>query len=289
MSAINEAAALTEGLATAYAVVVRCVLAESLVHLGQPDRGVRLLLASGGGHDLPRLAPWRRPRMWELLVTAEHRPGGDRLAADRYTELAAAQVRRLPSALRLGYADRAQARTHDAHGRTDQAVERGEAALAHFDTRGVRIDAGRTLLVIAEACLRRGVRDGVAARVERAAELAAECGSPRLAELANGVRQRLAPADGRVPTGVERLTLREAEVATLVSTGLTNTQVAARMRVSVRTVDSHLWRIYHKLGVPNRAALSSVLAQSRAGRPQAGLLGAREVPPTASAGSAGPA
>jgi DNA-binding CsgD family transcriptional regulator len=50
------------------------------------------------------------------------------------------------------------------------------------------------------------------------------------------------------------LTSREVEVLGLVAEGLTNVQVAQRLYLSPRTIDTHLSSIYHKLGVSSRAA-----------------------------------
>jgi predicted ATPase/DNA-binding NarL/FixJ family response regulator len=50
------------------------------------------------------------------------------------------------------------------------------------------------------------------------------------------------------------LTSREVEVLGLVSTGLTNAQVAKELYLSPRTIQRHLNSIYHKLGVSSRAA-----------------------------------
>jgi DNA-binding CsgD family transcriptional regulator/tetratricopeptide (TPR) repeat protein len=50
------------------------------------------------------------------------------------------------------------------------------------------------------------------------------------------------------------LTAREAEVLRLVAGGLTNAQVAGKLFLSRRTVDTHLTSVYRKLGVSSRAA-----------------------------------
>lgn len=52
------------------------------------------------------------------------------------------------------------------------------------------------------------------------------------------------------------LTERELDVALLVTQGRSNREVAARLFVSVRTVEVHLGRIFTKLGVPSRVALT---------------------------------
>ncbi|XVU28069.1 LuxR C-terminal-related transcriptional regulator [Actinoplanes sp. CA-054009] len=56
------------------------------------------------------------------------------------------------------------------------------------------------------------------------------------------------------------LTPRELEIARMVADGLTNRQVAARLTVSVRTVESHLEHVRAKLGLRSRAQLGGWLA-----------------------------
>jgi DNA-binding CsgD family transcriptional regulator len=63
------------------------------------------------------------------------------------------------------------------------------------------------------------------------------------------------PRSGRRVT----LTRREREVAVLAAAGLSSRDIAARLTISARTVDSHLARIYPKLGISSRADLSAVL------------------------------
>jgi len=60
------------------------------------------------------------------------------------------------------------------------------------------------------------------------------------------------------PTAASRtypagLSLREAEVLSLVAAGLTNAQIAQKLFLSSRTVDWHLGSIYRKLGLHSRA------------------------------------
>jgi len=62
------------------------------------------------------------------------------------------------------------------------------------------------------------------------------------------------------------LTAREIEVLRLVTIGLSDAEVAGRLVVSVRTINSHLRAIYRKLGVRSRGAAARRAEQS-------GLLG----------------
>jgi DNA-binding CsgD family transcriptional regulator len=59
--------------------------------------------------------------------------------------------------------------------------------------------------------------------------------------------------------GANDLTPQEWQIAALVAQGLTNKEVGARAFISPKTVESHLTRIYSKLGVRSRAALAHAL------------------------------
>ncbi|MGO4491853.1 LuxR C-terminal-related transcriptional regulator [Arthrobacter sp. 2YAF22_2] len=54
------------------------------------------------------------------------------------------------------------------------------------------------------------------------------------------------------------LTSRESEILKLVAGGASNAEIAARLTVSQRTVEGHLYRIFGKLGVSRRAELVDV-------------------------------
>ncbi len=62
---------------------------------------------------------------------------------------------------------------------------------------------------------------------------------------------------------------REAEVLQAVAGHLSNTQIASRLHISVRTVESHVSSLLRKFGVPDRRALAE-LAPAVAAQPPAG-------------------
>jgi len=62
---------------------------------------------------------------------------------------------------------------------------------------------------------------------------------------------------------------REAEVLEAIAAHLSNTQIASRLHISVRTVESHVSSLLRKFGVPDRRALAE-LAPAAAARPPAG-------------------
>jgi adenylate cyclase len=65
----------------------------------------------------------------------------------------------------------------------------------------------------------------------------------------------------------ERLTPRELEVAGLLSEGLTNGQIAAKLVLSERTIDAHVEHIRNKLGLRTRAQIAAwVTRRERSGQ-----------------------
>jgi DNA-binding CsgD family transcriptional regulator len=60
------------------------------------------------------------------------------------------------------------------------------------------------------------------------------------------------PAIAALDASAVDLTSREAQLVELARQGLTNTQIAERLVLSVRTVESHLYRAMQKLGVSDR-------------------------------------
>jgi DNA-binding NarL/FixJ family response regulator len=57
-------------------------------------------------------------------------------------------------------------------------------------------------------------------------------------------------------SGVESLTDRELAVFELIGSGLTTHQIARRLELSVKTVESHREKIKHRLGITDAAALA---------------------------------
>ena len=98
--------------------------------------------------------------------------------------------------------------------------------------------------------LRATAQDALGAEAERLWTEGGRLGVDDAIALAfGGKRSRAAAADG--------LTAREQEVARLVADGLSNKEIAARLQLSVRTVESHVRHALTTTGLANRTQLAT--------------------------------
>ncbi|HEV3055683.1 MAG TPA: LuxR C-terminal-related transcriptional regulator [Solirubrobacteraceae bacterium] len=63
----------------------------------------------------------------------------------------------------------------------------------------------------------------------------------------------------RIPEARDRLTPQELQIAQLAAKGLTNREIGQMLYLSHRTISSHLYRTFPKLGISSRAELRGVL------------------------------
>ncbi|HEY5395379.1 MAG TPA: LuxR C-terminal-related transcriptional regulator [Trebonia sp.] len=145
-------------------------------------------------------------------------------------------------------------------------------ATAEFELAAVLHGAGEALWTLlnapvlmgpAYAEIRKGAADTARAALgeERFDELLSRGLAMHLAD-ALAMAKGETPADGILagqpgPTAGKQLTRREKEIATLVAAGLGNREIAARLFLSKRTVDSHMEHIFTKLGFSSRTQLAS--------------------------------
>ena len=119
---------------------------------------------------------------------------------------------------------------------------------------GDEFGRGRALVALG-VTLRRALQKRAARRARRGTRHVRSDGGRGLGREGGG----RAGADRR-PQAQAGLTAAERRVADLVAAGRTNSEVAAALFLSKRTVASHLTRIYAKLGVRSRAELTRMLA-----------------------------
>jgi DNA-binding CsgD family transcriptional regulator len=91
--------------------------------------------------------------------------------------------------------------------------------------------------------------------LERALSLVDPAPGPRLEQLAARASQALPTAPGVL----DGLTAQQREIVILAGRGLTNAEIADRLFLSPRTVASHLYRSYPKLGIAGRHQIHDLI------------------------------
>ena len=86
---------------------------------------------------------------------------------------------------------------------------------------------------------------------------------PWAARAASELRAAGQPVPVLAQPPAARLTAQELQIAELAAAGLTNKQIAQQLYLSPRTVGSHLYRIFPRLGITTRAALRDALSRSQ--------------------------
>jgi DNA-binding CsgD family transcriptional regulator len=217
----------------------------------------------------PRAAVWPRAaigRAWLSAARGELSRAVEEFLAAAVRARADGQVLfellALHSAARLGevqVADRLTEMSTRVQGPVIKAAAMQAEALASGS--GAGLDraadawASMTMWLYAAECSARasqahlldGSRRPAAASASRAEAFLDHCDGPR-------------PVGPTVSLVAPTLTRREREVALLAETGLSSQAIAERLYLSVRTVDSHLARIYTKLGITGRRELTAALA-----------------------------
>jgi DNA-binding NarL/FixJ family response regulator len=232
------------------------VLARLRLAQGRADEAAALLrgVARGLGADVMRLAP-----VLAQLVDLELRrdnPDAARRAAER---LVAMEETCDSNEIRaLAHLSLARIALHqDDAARAVEELETALTLLIHLDRPLLNAEIR---LELARAAARSG--DAAQARVEAEAALATFSRLRVAPEMAAGqaLLRGLRGQDDELTPALrlaESLTRREAEVARLVAEGLTNREVAARLFLSVRTVETHVDRALGKLGFRSRTQLAT--------------------------------
>jgi DNA-binding CsgD family transcriptional regulator/phage gp46-like protein len=148
----------------------------------------------------------------------------------------------------------------------DESVVLFEEAVRREAEHVSPVELARTMLCFGERLRRLGRRTDASMWLNRAVVLAEESGA---AVLATRAEEELRASGRRtvVHVRVGDLTDAEQRIASLVAEGKRNREIAATLFVSVRTVETHLSRIFRKVGVRSRTELARAVAA--AGEPPA--------------------
>ena len=247
----------------------RIQLGGALYLSGDPAAAVKELQAfdAESGRDLLDL---HAGHGWELLSRA-HVALGQLDTAEAVSDRAAmrADASRLP--LQQATARLARGSVRLADGDTAAALELARDAGELAGRAGNPLIGGRARLLAGRALAAAGRREAAVAELSSAESQLSGCGAAKetdaaareLRRLGQRVLRRARPQSAG--TGVAVLSHREREVAGLVASGRTNKDIAAALYLSEKTIETHLARIYDKLGVHSRAALTAMIVRGGTG------------------------
>jgi len=141
------------------------------------------------------------------------------------------------------------------------------AALDHARHQRWRLDTAAALVCLARIYTRAGRAADARTRLDEASDLIATLPDPGILAdlLAEAKRSAVQPEHAPAQRGRSRrpdgLTAREAEVLGQLTRGHTNLEIAAKLVVSVHTVERHLQNAYRKIRVRNRADAAAYMAR----------------------------
>jgi DNA-binding CsgD family transcriptional regulator len=206
------------------------------------------------------LPHFQGPTLWLIPDLVE-----SAILSGRHTE-AEAHVAALRRAQVPAISDRLALVTHGAAAMTaddDRFVAQFERALAQPDADTWPFDLARIRLFYGERLRRdkatQAARDQLSAALTTFTQLGASPWADRArSELrASGLAAVQAGASPDT-----RLSPQQDEIARLAAAGMTNKQIGQRLHLSPRTVGSHLYQVFPKLGITSRAALRDALQEA---------------------------
>jgi DNA-binding NarL/FixJ family response regulator len=238
----------------------------ALITVANAVLGSAFLDAGDVAKALPLLAAYDVEPTWicrwaPRLVSAHITQGdvrGASAAAERASTIASA------SGLTGAVAAAHRAEALAASGRDDQttAAQHARSAIELAQSMGADLDIAQAHILAGRA-LGSSDRDEALRHLGEAQRLAARGGAVRTEREAIHDLRRLGRRIGRGgaraagESGLSTLSTRQREIADLVAAGYTNREIAARIFLSEKTVESHLSQVFAKLGVASRAAVAA--------------------------------
>ena len=236
--------------------------AQPLARLGRAALALERGAAAEAGAELERFLahvgntePTMRAGALELAVRA-HLACGDLDAAER----ARAELRQIAEALGTtplaASAAAADGLLLRQRGDAAGAVSRLEAAAAGYEQSGAPFETARARLELGDALAQTGRAAAALRETRQALETFKALGADGEARRA----QEKVAAGSKRSGGKSQLTSRQLEILRLVAQGLSNPDIAARLRLSDHTVKRHVANLLTKLRLPTRAAAAAYAA-----------------------------
>lgn len=214
-----------------------------------------LALATGKPEEVPDPDPSRYSLYPSILCMSSLLAGlaGLDLAEPERATRQAAYLRSLgpESPLLHAVALRLDGLAAAAQGRDEAAAEMLLSASRRLGDLGTGLHTAQATLEWAEVASRCG-REDVREALQGTLAYFEEQGITRWADRSRQLARQLGMRPPRRRPGDSPLTSREQEVARLVSEGLANGEIAGRLFLSERTVETHMRNIYASLGVSTR-------------------------------------
>ncbi|WP_163905591.1 helix-turn-helix transcriptional regulator [Mycolicibacterium pulveris] len=263
---------MSESLPPGWVMLVAAWLTQAEAARGNAEEATAALARAEGANgpqvdvfvpELELARSWQRACVGETTTARDHALRAAQTA--RMRGMHAVEMSALHTAVRFG--DRSQStRLRQLAAQLDNplaaAIATHSSGLAEHD--GDRLDAAADQFEhLGAAAMAADARAHAASEHARAGARANELESITRAHwLArrNGLRS---PAVAAIEDALP-ISDREQEIAVLVGEGLTNREIAERLELSVRTVDSHLYRIFAKLGIGDRDQLARLVRIRRA-------------------------
>jgi ATP/maltotriose-dependent transcriptional regulator MalT len=190
---------------------------------------------------------------------------GDLERAESLVKRLEERAEALPRPWILAASARCRGLVNAARGELDLAAADYQRALGAHRSLDMPAELGRTLLAAGRLHRRRNERQRAQDYLTDAIMQFESAGVSAWAAIA---RDELGRTQGR--RGTEgQLTASEQQVADLAAAGLRNSEIAAKLFLSGKTVEANLSRAYRKLGVRSRTELASHAAVRAAAKPQA--------------------
>jgi len=244
--------------------------AQVLHEVGRPAGARDLLIERAGGEEVTAIAGGWRGIYLELLTRC-HLSLGDVERAGA----AAASARALADDVPLGIAEmaagRATALVAMEAGDAPGAIVNAESAIEHARAIESPVHVATSQALLGRALALAGDETGAVHHLQTAADGYDALGATRyrdqveslLRGLGRAVHRRSRPGDLDA-SGLRSLTGRELEVAELIRERHTNREIAEQLFLSLKTVETHVRNIFHKLDVSSRADVARMVETERA-------------------------